>query len=73
MGAIANVGLNLLLIPRFGGMGSAVATLIAQILSAYLLDILNSSTRHIFRMKTRALFGFWIFARGPVMAEEGIQ
>jgi polysaccharide transporter, PST family len=73
VGAIANVGLNLMLIPRFGGMGSAVATLIAQILSAYLLDILNSSTRHIFRMKTRALFGFWIFARGPVMAEEGIQ
>lgn len=72
VGAIANVVLNLLLIPRFGGMGSAVATLIAQILAAYLLDILNDSTRHIFRMKTRALFGFWIFTRGQVMAE-GIQ
>ena len=63
VGAVGNVVLNLLLIPRFGGVGSAVATLITQFLSAYLLDGFDKRTRHIFRMKTRALTAAWLFTR----------
>ena len=65
VGALANVGLNFLLIPYFGGIGSAVATLITQAITSYLLDATNRSTRHIFWMKTRAIFGLWMFRRGP--------
>jgi PST family polysaccharide transporter len=68
-GALCNVGLNYLLIPRFGGIGSACATLITQMLSSYLLDAFDRRTRHIFWMKTRALTGAWAFthtrASGP--------
>ncbi|MGI4831666.1 MAG: flippase [Janthinobacterium lividum] len=59
IGAIANVALNLLLIPKFGGVGSAMATLITQAAASYLLDACNRSTRPIFWMKTRAIFGLW--------------
>ncbi len=65
IGALANVGLNFLLIPHFGGVGSAMATLITQATTSYLLDVTNRSTRHIFWMKTRAIFGLWLFRRGP--------
>ena len=65
-GAVGNVALNYLLIPRFGGVGSAVATLITQAVTSYLLDATNRSTRHIFRMKTKALFGAWAFEKESV-------
>lgn len=58
--AVMNVGLNLLWIPRWGGIGSAMATLAAQIFSAYLGDAFDRQTRHIFRMKTKAALQFWM-------------
>jgi O-antigen/teichoic acid export membrane protein len=61
VGAVVNVGLNFLLIPRFGGLGSAIATLIAQGLAAYVMDFFSSRTRHIFWMKTRAYLQLWLF------------
>ena len=71
-GAIANVVLNYMLVPRFGGVGSAVATLITQAAVSYLLDGFNKSTRHIFRMKTRALFGVWLFRSQAAERELGV-
>lgn len=66
VGAVGNLALNYLLVPRFGGVGSALATLITQATVSYLLDGMNRSTRHIFWMKTRALSGVWLFrVRGP--------
>jgi len=56
-GAVLNVLLNLILIPLWGGMGAAIATLIAQSVQAYFSEVFNASTRRIFRMKTNALFG----------------
>lgn len=64
IGAIANVALNYALIPYFGAIGSAAATLITQAVTSYFLDACNRSTRHIFRMKTRALFGLWLLPGG---------
>ena len=69
VGALTNIVLNYLLIPFFGGIGSAVATLITQALASYLLDACNPSTRHIFWMKTRALSGMWLFRPSPPAQE----
>ena len=71
-GAIANVVLNYMLVPRFGGVGSAVATLITQAAVSYLLDAVNKSTRPIFWMKTRALFGLWMVRPQPQKHELGL-
>ncbi len=60
LGAIVNVGLNLWWIPLWGGIGSAMATLVAQSISSYFADALDRRTRHIFRMKTRAYWRFWM-------------
>jgi PST family polysaccharide transporter len=58
LGAILNIVLNLFWIPRWGGMGSAMATLIAQSFAGYFADLLDARTRHIFRMKTQAWLNF---------------
>jgi polysaccharide transporter, PST family len=57
------VVLNFLWIPRWGGMGSAMATLVAQSFAAYFGDAFDSRTRHIFRMKSKALLRFWMLPR----------
>jgi O-antigen/teichoic acid export membrane protein len=54
LGAITNIGLNLLLIPSDGAVGAAIATLIAQIVAAFLFDILQKKTRKMFCMKLKA-------------------
>jgi PST family polysaccharide transporter len=61
VGAIANVILNALFIPRYGGSGAAIATVIAQIFAAYLAGLLYRETRSIFWSQTRALLliGWW--------------
>jgi PST family polysaccharide transporter len=56
LGAVLNVGLNFLLIPRYGATGAAVATLCTQIGSSYIFDAISSKTRILFTMKTRSLF-----------------
>jgi PST family polysaccharide transporter len=60
LGAVINVVLNILLIPRFGIAGSAYATLMAQAGSSYICDAFSRRTWHIFRMKSYALSGLWI-------------
>ncbi len=63
-GAVINIALNLYLIPRFGMIGSAWATLAAQATATYFSDVLNRDTWHMFRMKTYALSGVWLFRGG---------
>ena len=70
IGAVANVVLNLLWIPRWGGIGSAMATLVAQSLAAYFVDGFFTRTRHIFRMKTRAFLHFWLLPFSLLRAHE---
>ncbi|HOW36315.1 MAG TPA: flippase [Candidatus Omnitrophota bacterium] len=58
-GGIANIALNLVLIPKFGIQGAALATVISQILASYLLNIVSTKTRRVFAMQTRSLaFGY---------------
>jgi polysaccharide transporter, PST family len=61
--ALLNVVLNILWIPRWGGVGSAMATLVAQSYAAYFGDAFDQRTRHIFRMKTKAGLRFWMLHR----------
>lgn len=63
VGAILNVVLNLFWIPLWGGIGSALATLVAHAVASYFADAMDRRTLHIFRMKTRAYLRFWMLPR----------
>jgi PST family polysaccharide transporter len=55
IGAVTNIALNLLLIPRYGIAGAAAATLAAQMIATYAADAFYTQTRDLFMMKTHAL------------------
>jgi len=63
LGAGVNVGLNFLLIPKFGATGAAIATLSSYAVADYLADMLQSETRSMFIMKTRSLSIISAFSR----------
>jgi len=54
-GAVLNIILNLILIPKLGINGAAIATLASQMTAAYLFDLLTTTTRRMFIMKTKSL------------------
>lgn len=54
-GAVVNVGLNFWLIPRWGGLGAAYATLISYALAAWLASYVHPAVRITARLQTRAL------------------
>lgn len=56
IGAIINVILNLILIPIFGLIGAATATVIAQSMAALFFDVLTKKTRIVFYMKLKTLY-----------------
>ena len=55
-GAIINVSLNLILIPKYGGLGAAVATVIAQSIASFFSNIVNRRTRKIFFIQLKSIF-----------------
>src|SRR5439155_56226 len=55
IGALLNIIFNLILIPGYGVVGSAVATLVAQVFSSVLLNALHPKTRPILRMQLNAI------------------
>ena len=55
LGAIANAGLNLWLIPLYGPVGAAIATVISYTVAALFADLFQSVTRKMFLMKLSAL------------------
>ncbi len=55
-GAVVNVILNLLLIPRFGINGAAISTLAAQFMASYASNAFSPRTRQLFFIQTKALF-----------------
>ncbi|MEI4197912.1 flippase [Roseovarius sp. E0-M6] len=57
-GAVSNVALNLLLIPRFGAEGAAWATLISYTLAPLLLAPLVPSLRPVAKMQIRSILWF---------------
>jgi len=59
IGAIVNVGLNFILIPIYGVIGAAIATVISQMISSFLSEAFYKKTRISFYMKLNC-FGFGI-------------
>lgn len=57
LGAVVNIGLNIILIPKFMAVGAAIATLISQFLSSFVFDLLSRKTYILFKMKCRSLSG----------------
>jgi len=55
VGAVLNIALNIILIPKSGAIGSAIATLIAQIFSTVLLNAFHPRTRPILRMQLMSI------------------
>ena len=55
-GAICAIVLNILLIPRFGGIGAAIATLLSYAVASYFSLLFHKKTIPVFVMMTRALF-----------------
>jgi O-antigen/teichoic acid export membrane protein len=51
---LINVALNLLLIPLYGAIGAAVATVVAQFSVGMLFDVIQKETRPMFIMKIKA-------------------
>ena len=62
-GAIINIILNFVLIPIYGLIGAAIATIIAQTMAAFIFDILSKKTRMVFFMKLNTLNVVKIFHR----------
>jgi polysaccharide transporter, PST family len=54
LGAVSNVLINLILIPRLQGMGAAIATVISYAISAVFANLLFRDTRRIFHMQMNA-------------------
>lgn len=55
IGAVANVVLNLFLIPRYGGIGAAVATVISYAAAGYFACFITPRTREAAWMMSKAL------------------
>jgi PST family polysaccharide transporter len=63
LGAVANVALNLLLIPDYGLVGAAVALVISQALASLFFDVLHRETHKMFLMKLSSLNPFAVYKR----------
>ncbi|MBD2563022.1 MULTISPECIES: flippase [Nostoc] len=58
-GAILNIILNLFLIPKYAGLGAAIATIISQAAAAFLCNAFDSRTQKIFKIQVRSLIPFY--------------
>ncbi|AZN98679.1 flippase [Mesorhizobium sp. M9A.F.Ca.ET.002.03.1.2] len=59
LGAVTNVALNFLLIPHYGSVGAALATLVSYATASYLTLAIPRRTRPIFVMMSRSAFMPW--------------
>lgn len=56
LGAAVNIMLNAVLIPHYGPVGAAYATVISYSVAGLFSDLLRRDTRPMFRMKVKALY-----------------
>jgi O-antigen/teichoic acid export membrane protein len=67
-GAIANILLNLVAIPRWGGLGAAYATVVSYAIAGWLGSFFHPAVRESAGMQTRALLipiSGWRYLRRP--------
>ncbi len=55
IGAITNIVLNILLIPAYGGVGAAIATVISQAVASFLSNATHPKTRKIFKLQVKSI------------------
>jgi O-antigen/teichoic acid export membrane protein len=55
-GALVNVALNFILIPAYGALGAAAATLVAKLIASYLMNGMFAKTKPVFLLQTKAYF-----------------
>ena len=67
-GAILNIALNLVLIPAWGGVGSAWATVISYAAASYLVLLLFARTRPAGAMMTRTVSAPWRYWKAREVA-----
>jgi len=67
MGMVANIVLNVIMIPKMGIMGAAYATLISQFTASVLAPVFFKKTRSSFYMMLRALFFVQVFKDGKIV------
>ncbi|MGO8975298.1 MAG: flippase [Steroidobacteraceae bacterium] len=60
-GAVVNVLLNLVLIPKYSAMGAAIATVISYATAGVLANAFDSRTRPIFVLQLRSVFPWQVF------------
>jgi polysaccharide transporter, PST family len=58
VGAILNIVLNFLLIPKYAGLGAAIATIISQAVAAFLSNAIDRRTQKIFQLQLQSIFPF---------------
>jgi len=58
-GLLLNIVLNLILIPRLGINGAAIATLISQFYASYFYYLFPKATRHIFLLQSKSALFFY--------------
>jgi PST family polysaccharide transporter len=63
LGAVSNIGLNFWLIPVYGAVGAALATLLSCAIAAFFSDLLQKETRKMFLMKVSSLNPLDIYKR----------
>ncbi len=54
-GALVNISLNLILIPAYGPVGAAIASLVAHGLVNVVMNAFTPATRSIFRLQIKSL------------------
>jgi PST family polysaccharide transporter len=54
-GAIMNIALNIILIPRYGGIGAAIATVVSYATSAFFMNAFDKRTKKIYNIQMKAL------------------
>lgn len=59
-GLVINFILNYTLIPLYGLVGAALALLISQIISNYIIDYFDKNTREYFYIKSNSIFKPWL-------------
>lgn len=67
--ALANVGLNFVLIPRFGALGAVVASLLAVVLGGFVLPLCFSTMRPGARQAWLGLCGPWLWLNAELRTE----
>ena len=59
LGAILNIILNYLLIPEYGGLGAAIATISSQAVAAFFSNALDKRTRKLFKIQLQSFLPFY--------------